>query len=368
LLGVAALHPLQSASLLVREESALDKEEMADQSGQEGEASRSARLGQAVASKIFEGVPSKLFAVPLSREGAVFSGTFGNGMVLQRSPEKAAIYGKINCTHYDVGMVEPSVHVNMTSKTTGSSFSVQATLNADLSWKAFLTPTEAGGDYTISVNCEECCDTSASTISRVTFGDVFVCSGQSNQWLPMMHSFNKNSTFARIQAGELQNIRTLQIPQGKSVNRADGEEIYVLDPSTQGDGSWYVPGWQEASVDSVIQFSAACYYMAQELTDMAIERNETPVPFGLIGTYWGGTIIEMWMQNETVSNCKNASGDATVHQRDGCDGNTETPCNGALWNGMIAPLINMTIKAATWYQGENVSSTIGFVCIVCTWK
>ena len=29
------------------------------------------------------------------------------------------------------------------------------------------------------------------------------------------------------------------------------------------------------------------------------------------------------------------------------------PNNGALWNGMLAPFVNMTIFGALWHQGEN---------------
>ena len=26
-----------------------------------------------------------------------------------------------------------------------------------------------------------------------------------------------------------------------------------------------------------------------------------------VGRYWGGTMVEMWMQNETISQCRHAS-------------------------------------------------------------
>jgi hypothetical protein len=165
----------------------------------------------------------------------------------------------------------------------------------------------------------------------------------------MTFSFNKNSTFARIKAGELSNIRTFQMPQGPDVNRADGEEIWVLDANTPGHGFSYVAGWQEPAEESVTQFSAACWYFAQELTDMAVKNNESVVPLGLIGTYWGGTMIEMWMKNDTVSECKNASGASAVYQRGDIH-------NGALYNGMLCPFLNMTVKGALWYQVEQSQS------------
>jgi hypothetical protein len=77
--------------------------------------------------------------------------------------------------------------------------------------------------------------------------------------------------------------------------------------------------------------SGACWYFAQDLTDMLAEQaaqdtypaatstgaggstagggNSTAhVPIGLIGTYWGGTMVQMWIQNQTNGQCKNATG------------------------------------------------------------
>ena len=86
------------------------------------------------------------------------------------------------------------------SRTGGSSYTVDAQLmsrptfclptNADkglcaanytIAWKAFLKPAPAGGEYSISAVCKGCATgdgpRSVSTIYRVTFGDVYYCSG-----------------------------------------------------------------------------------------------------------------------------------------------------------------------------------------------
>lgn len=50
------------------------------------------------------------------------------------------------------------------------------------------------------------------------------------------------------------------------------------------------------------------------------------------------------MQNETINAaCKNLTG-GTPNQAGYPKG------TGNLWNGMILPIINMTIKGATWFQ------------------
>ena len=48
--------------------------------------------------------------------------------------------------------------------------------------------------------------------------------------------------------------------------------------------------WYNNTID---QFSAACWYFAEELTDIAESKNESVVPFGLIESNWGGTMVEM---------------------------------------------------------------------------
>ena len=48
-------------------------------------------------------------------------------------------------------------------------------------WKAYLHPTEAGGNYTITAECSECGGDpkyNTTSIINVTFGDVWHCSGQ----------------------------------------------------------------------------------------------------------------------------------------------------------------------------------------------
>jgi hypothetical protein len=66
---------------------------------------------------------------------------------------------------------------------------------------------------------------------------------------------------------------------------------------------------------------------------MAEAANETVVPFGLIESNWGGTMVEMWQPNSTLNAhvCKNASGgtyEASQLNRWDIDA-------GALYNGMV---------------------------------
>lgn len=78
-----------------------------------------------------------------------------------------------------------------------------------------------------------------------------------------------------------------------------------------------------------------------------MDKNETPPVIGLIQSAWGGTEIDDWLKNDTISACKNASGFPEPN-RPGAGAGGVYPDNGALWNGMVAPFINYTMFGALW--------------------
>ena len=71
--------------------------------------------------------------------------------------------------------------------------------------------------------------------------------------------------------------------------------------------------------------------------------DEYKVPIGLIATSWGGTRVEAWSSPAALANC------GLKHHEE-----PKSPQNSysVLWNAMICPFLNMTIKGAIWYQGE----------------
>ena len=149
-------------------------------------------------------------------------------MVLQQSPAAAAVFGiapesatgvtvtvsdgkssyeivaKVgkDATHQPNGYVDPK---------SGTNLPVQ-----NFTWKALLHPTAAGGDHTITAKCTGCAGTSTATLSSVTFGDIWYCSGQSNMWLPVKYSFSRNLTVAAISAGKYSNIRGMMSPSAST--------------------------------------------------------------------------------------------------------------------------------------------------------
>lgn len=96
-----------------------------------------------------------------------FSNVFGNNMVLQMEPARAAVYGYLG--------TNASASANVTVAVTGSggSYSVPATIDsASGTWKAFLRPAAAGGSVDITASCSSGC-TGSARIASATFGDVW---------------------------------------------------------------------------------------------------------------------------------------------------------------------------------------------------
>ena len=113
------------------------------------------------------------------------------------------------------------------------------------------------------------------------------CSGQSNMWLPMQHTLTRNRTYDALDDGRYQNVRIYKREQMISGGaRFDTDELWVL-PQLPPSTPTIFYGWQLPTRSTVDPFSGACWYTAQELTDMAIEANETALILGMIQSAWG---------------------------------------------------------------------------------
>ena len=124
-------------------------------------------------------------AGPTLPNGTWFAGTITDNGVLQKgATAKAAIYGIV------VGGATKATKVTLTvtdldaGAGSKASYTVTAkpmTLAADganLTWKALLPPRpQQGGDLTVTASCSGCANTSAATVSHLTYGDVWLCSG-----------------------------------------------------------------------------------------------------------------------------------------------------------------------------------------------
>eukprot|EP01044_Picomonas_judraskeda_P004478 COSAG03_NODE_394_length_8267_cov_48.943315_5_plen_355_part_00 len=324
-----------------------------------------------------------LLAAGVERTSAAsFSANFGTGQVLQREPAAAAVYGF-------AGAGATSVAVKLDGVAADGSavhLAPKATLLGDGTWKALLPPQPAGGNFSISATDAG----GTAVISDLTFGDVWYCSGQSNMELSFKFTFERNSTMKEIAAGRYDNVRVYLHPHVTSPrplhvitgnesiesNHLREQRLGGADPRGRSSGaintleySWThvadavnSSSWQDSLL---LEFSAACLYMGVGLTEHMINASaesaqfdSAVVPLGLMGVSWGGTLIEQWVELDQQFGCSNISclGCNATDPETGCAfsrANADAgncPGNGALFNGMVAPFVNMSVFGFVWYQ------------------
>ena len=162
--------------------------------------------------------------------------------------------------------------------------------------------------------------------------------GQSNMAYGIGGHMSVNNSREEIQAmASYPHIRLYQVGNKGS----DVAEIEVANTSQ---------GWSEpCSVVNTSRgsqtvcrsgLSAICWFYGRAIS----EKLDPPRPLGLIETNVGGTPDESWSSREALLKCT----DSGPHGR--------PLTSGHLWNGMVHPLLNLTINGAVWYQGEQVSA------------
>jgi len=206
---------------------------------------------------------------------------------------------------------------------------LQETMNLEAdnegNWRIEVKTTDSKDPQTIKITSK----TSAITIENVLFGEVWLCSGQSNMQQPLK-GYDGQPTFGANMAVATSNNPNLRL---FTVDRVGSKT-----PLT--DIEMYTP-WQQATPESVLEFSAIAYFFGQQVQEIL------DVPVGMIHTSWGGSSVQAWISKEVISNYL----EVNLDDVDIAKGTNHIP--SALFNTMIQPLVPYTIKGALWYQGES---------------
>jgi sialate O-acetylesterase len=181
-----------------------------------------------------------------------------DGVILQRE-QKVKIFGWAS--------ENESVEVKFKEK----SYSTRANANGE--WSISLSPQKAGGPYEIRVKGKN-----DILIKGVLFGDVWVCSGQSNMELEMARVKGKYSD--DIASSANRNIRQFLVPDRYNFKSAQQDFE---------NGSW-----KSADPENLLQFSAVAYFFAKEIYD------KHKVPIGIVNASLGGSPAEAWMSENAL--------------------------------------------------------------------
>jgi len=235
---------------------------------------------------------------------------FSDGMVMQQKTN-ANIWGKST----------PKEQVTLVASWDKKKYSTTA--NAQGDWKITISTPAAGGPFTMTVS-----DGKPFTLKDILMGELWLCSGQSNMEMPMKGFKNQpvEGSNMDILKSTNPNLRLFTVKRNSTIQ-------------AQSD----VTGkWQEASPETVGQFSATGYYFGRLL------QETLHVPVGLVSSAWGGSCIEAWMTEDMLRAFPSVKIPKT--EKDIKEKN-RTPTT--LYQAMIHPLVGLTIKGVIWYQGES---------------
>ncbi len=149
---------------------------------------------------------------------------------------------------------------------------IYAEVDSDGRWVAVIPKMQAGGPHTLSVHVDE----RAQLFKDIYFGDVWLCSGQSNMEWVLRNTANVEEEIANAKD---QLIRQFKVPHDNADKPQDA-----------------LPGgdWVSASPATVGDFTAVGYYFAKSI------RANHDIPIGLLNSSWGGSRIEPWISKVTL--------------------------------------------------------------------
>lgn len=182
----------------------------------------------------------------------------GNGAVLQRGVE-LKIWGWASA--------QERIEVRLGN----DRYQTQA--DAQGHWHLMLPPQGAGGPYELVFQGKN-----TIRLQNILFGDVWVCSGQSNMELTMQRV---KDTYP----DDLKNATNGHIRQFLVPDQYDFNKTHV---------DFEVGQWMEASPDNIFQFSAVAYFFAK------VVYEKYRVPIGLINAALGGSPVEAWMSEAAL--------------------------------------------------------------------
>ena len=240
---------------------------------------------------------------------------FSHDMVLQRAPQRAVVWGLGEPGSLITAAVDGGDHVSASVDSSGQ-------------WRMQLLA--HGISFNSSLQVTD--GVHSTLLTGVAFGDVYLCSGQSNMQVTLNFSFGGADAIA--QYAQYPNIRLNNIPSQTS----------TTGPLYEGQLSYTPNSWVRPSVaslaadpaDIVNYFSAVCWYAGRDVYD-ALKGS---VPIGLVQGSVGGTLATAWTSPDSNERC------GPIVVEPGFNQSYNQP--SALYYSMIHPLLPMRFAAVLW--------------------
>ncbi|XP_078740343.1 sialate O-acetylesterase-like [Lampetra fluviatilis] len=253
---------------------------------------------------------------------------YGDHMVLQRGPRGAFVWG--------FGKAGAEVVVRLYNRSRDLLQEHRSNVSAESrTWSVTLDPMDAGGPFSLNATQWSPVESGPGggvawaevVISDVWFGEVWLCGGQSNMQMTVKQVVN--ASWELNQAANFSLVRLFAVSLKTSLQPLDDFASVAL--------PWSLPTADRLGMGDYTVFSAVCWFFGRNL------HRTLGVPVGLVQSCWGGTPIESWSSPRALARCG-------LNSQPQSSGQQEPT---VLWNAMIHPLLNMTLKGVIWYQGER---------------
>lgn len=309
--------------------------------------------------------------------GLQIPGFYSDNMVLQRDIP-LTISGKANAGD------QISVLLRKPEKRKAKEIQTQqATAGKDDRWSVTLNPMAAGTNYTLTIRCLTSTSSVSSEITykNIAFGEVWLCSGQSNMVFRVDQSIEDEQNEIKAYLATNPDIRLFNEKCNWLTNDYEWPET-ALDSVNRL--MHFTPAkWEMCNGQNTTEFSAVAFQFGKMLSD------SLNVPIGLILNAVGGSPAEAWIDRKTLEfefpdmlynwkdsdfiqqwvrdrAKKNIAKSANKLQR-----HPYEPCY--LFESGILPLQGCAIKGVIWYQGESNAHNIEtheklFPLLVQSWR
>lgn len=306
--------------------------------------------------------------------------------------------------------------IQQEGKATKTTFTAKVAANG--SWVVHMDAQKASSGWTVTVTSGKPPAARTRVLKNVAFGDVYLCSGQSNMGVRVTDAFNATAEVADSANYPDLRMWTAALVIAESP-QTDIPSMQSKMPASDALGPFANSSWGAAAPAAFPgigvpgnampnggygYFSATCYFFGRDV----YKHLGGKVPVGLMASDWGGQPIEPFMSpdaldDKTCGGTRNATATATAiatttaaavrveaeghtqgghHQQDytsyqeaplrwphvnvngtAGDGAREGSGASVLWWGMTQPLSQMRMTGAVWYQGEtNFANPGGYAC------
>lgn len=221
-------------------------------------------------------------------------------------------------------------------------------------WSVTLPPHPPGGSYSLRVHAAS----RSIALEDITFGELWLCSGQSNMDYPVAQAQGAEEIMRQIPV----NVRLLHYRVAALTN----ESIWTPEQLQETNRLQYFKGdWQRADGASVHDFSAVGYVFAVELA------RRLRMPVGMVQMAVGGSNLESWIDRRTLEEdpglepillnwrnsdwimpwCRERAAKNLAQAADPLQRHPYEPAYN--YEAGIAQLGNLPIRGVLWYQGES---------------